>query len=340
MGSPVSRHLLALGTILLVTVFCYGNTLDVPFVLDDITSVLGNPLVKEFHLALRPRIMGDASFALNYALSGFSLAGYHLANLFIHGATGCLVYLFCCLLLHSLQVTGVPKAADRPAWRLLPLLTALLFTVHPVQTQAVTYLAQRVTALAALFYLASLCLYLVARQQLKGGCGRRAALFAAAAITGLLAMLTKENAATLPLVVLLCELVIFPGRGWRRLLAPLGFFALALVVPLVWSLARPGAGGLGALLVRISADTPAIPRFTYLATQLRVVVTYLRLLVLPVGQNLDYDYPLATSFAASPVLAALAVHLVLLAVAGFLLWHSRRAAPATAPGLRLVAFGI
>jgi tetratricopeptide (TPR) repeat protein len=330
-----AQHLAALAAILLATVVCYGNTLTVPFVLDDLTSVLGNPLVKEFRFSLRPRIVGDASFALNHALHGFSLAGYHLTNLLLHGVTGCLVYALGFLLLRTPRFAA---AAGQPVWRLFPLLAALLFTVHPLQTQAVTYIAQRVTVLAALFYLASLCCYLLARQ--SGAAGRRCALLAGAVLAGLLAMLSKENAATLPLVMMLCELVLFPDRGRRGLLAPLGFLAIALVVPFTWALARPGSGGLTELLARISADAPAIPRLTYLATQLRVVVTYLRLLVLPVGQNLDYDYPLAASFAAPPVMASLALHLALLATAGLLLWRSRRAASGAAPAMGLAGFGI
>src|SRR5512138_1816922 len=86
-------HLAAVGGVLLLGILCYANTFEVPFVLDDVTSILTNPLVKAFDFRLKSRILGDLSFALNYRLGGLEPAGYHAVNLLLHLLNALFVYL-------------------------------------------------------------------------------------------------------------------------------------------------------------------------------------------------------------------------------------------------------
>jgi protein O-mannosyl-transferase len=310
----------------------YANTLNAPFVLDDITSITNNSITRNFQIVLNSRIVNYLSLALNYRLHGLDVTGYHVVNLCIHLATGMLVYIFLSLILK----TPVLAAADysNREKELIALFTALLFICHPIQTQAVTYISQRATSLAALFYLATHILYLAARlcQSRK----RAVAIGTAAFGTALLAMATKEIAFTLPLTILLVE-VIFFGGSLRQKVLPLSLLFLpALFVPLALIPTLGAKGNLAELFSRLTSYTTKISRGEYLLTQFRVLLTYLRLLFVPVGQNVDYDYPVFRSISPS-VLASLAVIIAILALAGYLLVRARHKRQ---PELNLIAFGL
>ena len=146
--------LLAVFTIVTAGLLAYANTFTVPFVLDDVTSVLTNPLVKSFSLRLKPRILGDLSFALNYRLHGFELAGYHAINLGLHLMNACLVYLLVVLMFRTPVLSGYESSSPQAGpstCRVIAFAAALIFVSHPIQTQAVTYIAQRVAVMATTF---------------------------------------------------------------------------------------------------------------------------------------------------------------------------------------------
>lgn len=322
-------HLLLL-CIAAVTV--YANTLNAPFVLDDISSITTNPITRNFQLVLNSRIVNYLSLALNYRLHGLAVTGYHLVNLCIHVGNGMLVYTF----LHLIQqppLLATSRFSTRDK-RLVALFSALLFVCHPLQTQAVTYIAQRATSLATLFYLATLVLYLAAR--FAPTRSRAMAIGSAAFVTALLAMATKEIAFTLPLTLLLVEGILFGGSLRRRALPLLLLFLPALFIPLALIPTLGARGNLAELISKITSLTPAISRGEYLLTQFRVILTYLRLLILPVGQNVDYDYPVYRSFSPE-VAASLAVILAIIGLAAYLVVRARQRKQ---PELNLVAFGL
>jgi len=310
----------------------YANTLDAPFVLDDITSITNNPITRNFQLVLNSRIVNYLSLALNYRLHGLNVTGYHVVNLCIHLASGMLVYTFLTLI-HKTPRLAATGFSHRDK-QLLALFSALLFICHPIQTQAVTYIAQRATSLATLFYLATHILYLASRfcQSRQ----RAVAIGSAAFGTALLAMATKEIAFTLPLTILLVEFIFFDG-SLRQKVIPLSLLFLpALFVPLALIPTLGARGNPAELFTRITSLTTDITRGEYLFTQFRVLLTYLRLLFVPVGQNVDYDYPLSRTFSPE-VLASLAVIIAIVAAAAYLLVRARQKRQ---PELIPVAFGI
>lgn len=185
-SSPLVSGLLPVLAILGVVALLYGHTLHAPWYLDDQSAINDNPLVVNLGLAWRQlmalRGVAILSFALNHALSGWSLAGFHLVNILIHAACGGLVL----LLLRRV----FPEAPY------FPLLGALLFVAHPLQTEAVTYIVQRMTSLSALFFLLSLYLFVRSRELLASG--------------------SKENSVVLPLALLLFVVAFLPGERLRR----------------------------------------------------------------------------------------------------------------------------
>jgi hypothetical protein len=200
------------------------------------------------------------------------------------------------------------------------LVVALLFVLHPLQTQAVTYTVQRLASLVAVFYLTALAAYVQARLAPAGA--TRTFWSSVCALATLLAFFSKENSATLPAALWLTEIALLePSR--RRILVTAGvalaaMAAMGLVVALAHSSNPLSPGSVD----RMSRETLELSRGRYLATQMGVLLRYLRLFVLPTGLHLDYAFPLRQGFARTDVLLATCAHLALLGV-GLACWRKR-----------------
>ncbi|MEJ5365523.1 MAG: tetratricopeptide repeat protein [Desulfosoma sp.] len=328
--------------LIVVTFLCYANALHVPFVFDDHSSIVENPRIDNPSALLKasfwkhPRALVDLTFSLNKAWGGLDVVGYHLVNIAVHAVNVLLVYALTLNLLGALEKTGrYPPTKLPPRW--FALTAALLFACHPIQTQAVTYIVQRYTAVAAMFFLASVLFYVKGRRALWA---RRAEdapsspslgspyavpvfYFLLCLVSGLLAFLSKQNTASLPLMIVLVEYVVFDrsGRGWsRKALVSLPFLVL-FVGFLFYNMGVFSAGfDLGRLLEdadRLSRETTAVDRWTYAVTQLRVICLYIGLLLAPVRQCVDYAYPFTRSFLSgwTPVAALILLSLATAAVA-------------------------
>jgi Tfp pilus assembly protein PilF len=217
---------------------------------------------------------------------------------------------------------------------------AALFAVHPVQTEAVTYIVQRFTSLATMFSLAALVLYAKMRllqESERPFSAKALSLYLFSLVSIILAMKTKEIAITLPVIVALYEFFFFRGpiRSTWPVLTPI-LLTLLIVPASLLNVQRP----LGEIFSAVSDQTglqPPTGRWDYLATQFRVVTTYTRLLLLPVNQNLDYDYPVSGAFFSPSVFLSFLFLLGLLLAAIFLYIRSSRG---TDRLLRLPSFGI
>lgn len=208
---------------------------------------------------------------------------------------------------------------------ILSFFVGLIFLAHPVQTEAVVYIFQRVTLLAGFFYLLSLSLYVKARLDLEENGRINAPCYAAGFAAAMIAMFSKENAGTIPFMILLYELCFFRQDKRLRWKHILPFFILLPVVPLAVSLSKSIVSQDVVRFFENSMQTS----MHYLLTQFRVLVTYIRLLVVPVNQNLFYDYPVSKSLFELPVLAGIAFLGSILALA--VRWYSRH---------RIISFGV
>ncbi|MDD5216743.1 MAG: tetratricopeptide repeat protein [Candidatus Omnitrophica bacterium] len=296
MDSAVSNKktglLIQVFVIMALGIAIYSNTFRAGFQFDDMQQLAENFRLRQLSTIgslfaqLNTRFLTYITFALNYQFSRTDVFGYHLVNLFIHLATSLLVMALARLTFQTPQLERHPLSRHAPA---LAFFSGLIFLAHPVQTQAVVYIVQRLAVLATLAYVGVLVLYVRAR--LKPTVLRYAAVYAAA----FAAMFTKEITVTLPAAVILFEAVFFSGfgkklfqswRGWAPLLL------MWLVMPVLFLRSAGGPAG-GLAVLNRGGETAAIVQPDYLLTQLNVVRTYVRLLVLPVYQNLDYDYPIA-----------------------------------------------
>lgn len=320
--------------VVLATVLAYSNTFDVPFQFDDY-GLLANAALEDLSLLwppAGPRWLGDLTFALNHRAGGWSPRGYHLVNVAVHAANALLVH---ALAATALATPGARRVDPGPLLRrFLPLVAALLFALHPLATQAVTYVVQRYASLATLFFVASIVLYLRARLTLDGEGGRASrrgwTLYVLSVIAAAAAMKTKQIAFTLPAVAAILDLVLLGGRPRSRLLLLAPLALAALLVPL----AHLGAPA-DAWAPTATAETQAVSRWDYLLTQARVVTSYLRLLVYPAGQNFDHDVALSRSLLEPRVLASAALLAAIALGAAWLLAAARRSG--RGPGLLVFA---
>lgn len=343
--------------IVLLSMAVYSNSLQGAFQFDDQANIVENAAIRSFEVFRDPlkikdldvplnvkalfgtRYAGFLSLALNYRIHGYNVSGYHAVNISIHIVNALLVYWLVLFTLSTPLKVRPEEAGDTyPEARSAAFFSALLFAVHPLQTQAVTYIVQRFTSLATGFFLLSLVLYIGSRRS-----GRRAGcygLYAASLASAVCAMLTKEISVTLPLIILLYEFMFLEGEKKKRLLFLVPMLLTLCVIPLVMIFVNGPVSHLDSSTVFKIASSRSMSRWDYLFTQFSVIVTYIRLLVFPVGQNIDYDYPLFHSFFNSRVMLSF-FFLVLTAGLGLrLLLVSRAKGPRAGRIYRLAAFGI
>jgi Flp pilus assembly protein TadD len=337
-------RLLPPAAIVLAGLLAYSSAFPGAFVFDDGFNVARNAQLdrpldflpgRPGYAAQPNRAVTFATFAIDRAVAGNDPTFHRAVNLAIHLASALLVL---GLVLAAFRTPRLRGSALSPAASVVGMVAGLLFVTHPIQTQAVSYVVQRLASLATLFYLLSALLYLRWRSDPGTGPGRwRArACHAGALLAALLAMRSKEIAFTLPLALLLLEAGLLDGPWKRRLVALAPFVAIAALIPATVLLSPAPAG--------VSLGDPAqgsASRGDYLLTQLTVVTRYLGLVAVPVGQTIDHDVPVRHSLADPAVLGSAAVLLGIAALAGWLVLASspRRARPLD-PAARLAGLGI
>jgi tetratricopeptide (TPR) repeat protein len=325
--------------IIILCLAAYSNTFHVPFQFDDPRSITEVPFVRDVHQFPNPvtlqRAVGFFTFALNYRLHGTDVVGYHIVNLCIHIMNAFLVY---ALIVLSFRTPVLQGSSLKKHAKPIALFSALLFAGHPIQTQAVTYIAQRFASLATLFFLLSLVAYVRSRLPAAANPSNHRSLiwYGVSLLSAVFAMKTKETAFTLPVVIALYEFLFLEGAIKKRILLLLPLLLTMTIIPLsLLGTAKP----LGDMLGDISEATrlqTTVSRAEYLITEFTVIATYLRLLFFPVHQNLDYDYPIFESFFTPEVVFSFLLLALILGTGVYLLYRDRRS-----PGAgRIAAFGI
>jgi tetratricopeptide (TPR) repeat protein len=298
--SPVAKGVIALA-IGGAAALAYSNSIAGVFVLDDVGAILDNPTLRHLGkvsevlnppgdgLTVSGRPILNLSFALNYACGGTAVAGYHVTNLVIHACSALVLFLLLGRILERANVSNGAWIAGG---------AALLWGVHPLQTEAVTYVVQRAESLMSLLFLTSAYAFvrLVEGRRTRSWTGVCAGAF-------ILALATKENAISLLPILFLYDVMFGAGSlsaAWKtrgRMYMSLTATALVEAGILVWLSGRGGQAGFGA------EGNP----FSYVLTQPSAVLTYLKLAVFP--SPLIFEYGVI----APPALAVLALQLVVMA---------------------------
>jgi protein O-mannosyl-transferase len=285
------------GILVLLTFITYWNSLRVPFFFDDPVAILANPTIRnlsDIRQVLSPprngggvtgRPLVNLSFAINYALGGTKVTGYHLANILFHASAGLL--LFGCVR-RTLAASSVLERFRPLALPVAFSITAL-WLAHPLQTESVTFVIQRTELLVGIFYL--LTLYCFIRTIERPAPGWRAAAVASC----LFGMATKEVMVTAPLLVLLYDRTFAAGSfavAWRiRRGLHLGLAA-------TWLLLGSILLSVGATRGGVAGFNAGITWWSYALKQCEAVILYLRLSAWPHPLNVFYGVDVVTNPAA------------------------------------------
>jgi protein O-mannosyl-transferase len=340
---PALRTFFFILLIIGVGIVVYLPAFQASFHLDDGPSIRDNTVIRRVDpdsiFDFWPtRFFTYLSLAVTFRYAALDPFLYHLGNFAIH--------LFNALIVFFILRRLLGKFGPLP-----PLIGALIFLVHPLQTQAATYIIQRATSLAAGFYLLTVLFYLkssgvpsagIAGKDSKRSDPASEAILQAkrsytsyiycfyyflALLFAVVAMLTKEFTITLPGALILTELLVLRGGGVKSLkkfIRLIPFLLLLLIIPALTRIysENPHYNDSGQVewLKEVGVINEAAPGHgesprVYLLTQPRVFITYLRLLILPINQQVDYDYQKIFSLFDGGVIVCLAAIISLIIIA-------------------------
>ena len=313
--------MLHLAIILVLGTVIYSNSFDCTFHFDDIISIVKNDSIKDVSdintiwKSNSRRFIAYLSLAINHHFGALNVWGYHFFNLMIHLTTSLLVYWLMFITLKTPNVKSLIPVKDHQ-W--IALVVALIFVSHPLATQSVTYIIQRMASMVTLFYLFAIILYLKGRLN-QGSTSLSIGYFITALIAAIFALFTKENAFTIPFVILLVEISLFKRDKIvinfskpRTILGCIVFLSFLLL-----------------LFSRVSSSffqtippsfghTYTVTPWNYLLTQFSVIVKYIQLLCFPINLNFDYDYAISNSLMEPRTFLSLGFLLALVGVSIYL----------------------
>lgn len=264
------------------------------------------------------RLVPFWTFALNYVSSdsGKDLGGFYTFNVIIHIINSAFAFLISLLIFKTPVIRDTKIAKYGVA---LAFLIGLMFALHPLQTQAVTYIYQRLASIAATFYYGSILTYLAGRL-IKKGFAFKAPLFILSFIFLILGLFSKENVFTIFPMILIIELLLF-NKNFKLSPAVIGVFVGLIVVGLFIFLQFQVPSNIFAPIVNFNGET--VTSSNYLITQFKVLPLYLRLFVVPFGQNFDHDIRVSDSFFDFGVLAGFAVIALVIGFALYMYKYNR-----------------
>ena len=302
------KNIFAFVSLFFLILIPYSNSFDASWHFDDTSNIIENKPLHLTNLSLENvkktlfanynsegklyRPTACLSFAVNYYFGGVEVAGYHVVNLTIHFLAACFLFLF---IYHTLNLPILESRYQSNAY-FIAFLSTVLWTINPIQIQAVTYVVQRMTSMAGLFCIMSMFFFL------KGKISTLKPIkiihYISCCFCGILALGSKENAIMLPIVLLVYDLFLIQGitkKNFKRY----SFFLLMVLVSCVAAallLAGPSIINLEALVS--SYQNRGFTLYERLLTEPRVIFFYISLLLYPMPDRLclEHDITLSTGF--------------------------------------------
>jgi len=303
----------------------YSNTLESPFLFDDKSNIMKNYDVRMIEISLDTikkaiwsnRPVSMLSFAFNYYFHKLNPFGYHLVNIFIHIIVGILLYVF---LKNTFQILNKNKKEyflSRPEnSSAILFLTVFIWLVHPLQTQSVTYIVQRMNSLASLFYLLAFWSYIKAR--LSGN----KIFFIITVISGFLALGSKEIAVTLPFFIFLYEWYFFRDLDFNWLKNQYKWMISISVLFLVSIFIFVGPNPMDKILD--GYDVYPFTMFQRVLTQFRVLILYISLIIYPNPSRMILDYNFSVSQSLFSPFTTFISMIIILAILSFAILRARK----------------
>ena len=299
----------------------YSGSFNVPFQFDDHNQISFRESVHSLDyfknidnwLKINERPFSFFTIAINYALHGEKVFGYHLFNLLVHILTGFFLFIF---LGRIFKTTSENK---NYSW--LIFIISLYFLLQPVQTQSVTYIIQRMSAMAGLFLIISALLYFIGRTSyLKEDKKLKSlVILFLAVLSGIIASLSKQNAIVFPLIFLLIEIFFIRNKNGKICNKYIIAYSSVLIAAFI----------IGVSIYGIPAETDKITPLNYLATQMYVIPRYFGMMLIPLGLSIDHGVKIADGFFNLKVISGI---LILIGAIGYGVYMLKKSP--------LVSFGI
>jgi len=266
----------------------YVNALNTPFQSDDERHILLNLEIDNpaYYLNLVPdtgllekitlRQVSLLAFALNYQWSQENPFGYHLFNILIHICTVILIFLTV-----FLTIKNATEWNEKGAL-IIATTTAFLFGLHPVQTETVTYISGRPGGMAALFFFLSLLMFILGGLKKPSRNIPDFIFYSLSLFMFFVAVLCKETAITLPVILLLYDLYFMKGENWTAFRSRVGFYTLFPIVAILIHLQSHHAfAAIGGLLKKVN--------FPLILVQLDILKLPIKLFLFPINLSFEYD---------------------------------------------------
>lgn len=276
-----------------ITIGIYYNSLNVPFIFDDARKIVKNPDIKKlsniktkliypynkkykiFNRNDPSRPLTYLTFILNYHFGKLNTFGYHLFNILIHIFNSILIF----LLTKKILFYTYKESAD-----ILPLFVALLFAVHPINTNVVTYIFARSGSLATMFYFLSLLFFIKTFEGNKK-------IYILSLFSCVLSFLSKPTAVSFPAIVLIFDYIFLSNYKIQKVIEKKYYHIPFWFILIGYLLFRYSyLGGIGDIETDVSTR---VPGYAYLLTQTNIIVKYIKSLVIPTRLSIDHSINLA-----------------------------------------------
>lgn len=289
MNDCTTRPFLSVCLLAAATLGAYVGAFRGDFQYDDFSAILSNAHLDQWntfvgHLDHMVRPFLHLTFFIDRSLYEEAVTGYHVLNILFHLGSGFLIY-------------GILRHAVTEETQPVPFWTALVFLVHPITTETVTYISGRASGLMAFCYLLAFFLYIIASDDIRIRTARRL-YWAGALVCFVLSLASKETAITFPLALLLWDILIRRLRGLSLRAAILAHhlpFWLIIVVAGALAWRHPRYVDLAQFSLGIR------PLWENLLSELNAVTYALLLFFSPWNQNFDHDLPVLHSLMEWPL---------------------------------------
>jgi protein O-mannosyl-transferase len=261
----------------------YANALKNPYAYDDMRTVQNNPSIESIYAVKRiilresMRPLVNMTYAIDRAVWPWELIGHHLTSILLHVLNVLLLFRFAWVAAEDMRRRGSGGPTERVSPAIIAFVSAALFGLHPMMTEAVGYISGRSEVLYGTFFLLAL---LAARRWMIGD-GRRWALFAV--VLWVAALLSKEVAVFWPLVAALYDryVLVSPIESWRKRFR-------WMYLPLLLITAAAGAARIG-ILILVENPGEAHVTWSYVPVEIVVAFRYFLLILVPTGQSIFHE---------------------------------------------------
>lgn len=285
--SNKNKNLILIITPVVMGLLVYINSINAPFQYDDYDTIMQNRDIRVLsdiksiftHSLFRPILF--FTFAFNYYISGLNPISYHILNILLH-----LINIFLVFTISRQIISHLIGDEESTTGGFI---TSMLFAIHPIGTEAVTYISSRSSLLATFFFLSALLVYLKSLSvsiPLK-----RHIMYFFTIVLFLLGAGSKEIILTLPIIIVITDIFLLKADSTgiiKRIFTTHLSFVLIIAIGVILRLY---------FFFTYEKVSGVLPRSIYenLLTQSEVIIKYIRLLLLPFGQNLIHDYPTVRS---------------------------------------------